>query len=193
MPLPRSTIRPLIAVDGRTVPIHRKAARRHGCRLRELEMRKLTSKEQQELSRRREGFKAFLAERMPVLADFMQSLELSDPALVLVDAATFLAPLENWMKAQVVQAEDRVWILTRLGYFIGEYLIQRRGGCWFLNELPDSKYFGKYVVGRFARARNSNAMVDPFVVANAYLADRATVKLSAVLGQVEHEIEGSGS
>jgi len=156
-------------------------------------MRTLTLEERQELSRRREGFEAFLAERMPVLADFMQSLELPDPALVLVDATAFLAPLENWMKAQVVQTEDRVWILTRLGYFIGEYLIQRRGGCWFLNELPDSKYFGRYVVGRFAHARNSSAMVDPFVVANAYLADRPNVTLSGVLDEVEEEIERAGS
>jgi hypothetical protein len=153
-------------------------------------MRTLTIEEERELAGRREKFKAFLAERLPVLTEFMQFLQLRDASLVLVTAEKFLSPLEHWMKAQVVQTEDRVWILTRLGYFIGEYLVQRHGGCWFLNELPHSRYFGRYVVGRFCNAQNENAMVDPFVVADAYLAERPGVTLSGLLAEVEDEILG---
>jgi hypothetical protein len=151
-------------------------------------MRKLTENERAEVSCRRAGFDRFLEERMPVLKDFMDRLELPNPAMVLVEAERYLAPLDQWIKDQVVSPDDRIWILTRLGYFIGEFLVQRLGGHWFLNDIPDSRFFGRYVVGRFHRITNSNAMVDPFQVAEAFLHELPGRSLSHILAQVESEL-----
>lgn len=151
-------------------------------------MRELTLDENENLDRRRKGFDSFLEERMPVLTDFMQRLELPNAALVLVDADKYLPALDQWLKDQVIEPADKTWLLTRLGYFVGEYLVQRLGGCWFLNEAADSRYFAHYVVGRFVRASNANAMVDPFAVADACIAEPPGRSLLRLLTSVEKEI-----
>jgi hypothetical protein len=95
------------------------------------------------------------------------------------------------MRHQRVDPEDRVWTLTRLGYFIGELLIQRLGGCWFLNEIPDSRSFLRYVVGRFTSIRNPHAMSDPFFVADVFLSEPTGRSLSYTVDQVVGELRNS--
>lgn len=151
-------------------------------------MRELTQNEQGERNRRRAGMDAFLAGRMPVLSEFAQRLELRDPPLIGADPERYLPSIDAYMKDQVVGPEDRVWILTRLGYLIGEILVQRLSGSWFLNDIPDSRYFLRYVVGRFAALPNPAAMLDPFQVADAYLSQPPGRSLSAIVKQVEEEL-----
>ena len=154
-------------------------------------MRDLTEHEQDERDRRRAGIDAFLAERMPVLSDFAQRLKLRDAPMIVADPGRFLPSIDAYLKDQVVTPEDRVWILTRLGYLIGEALVQRLSGSWFLNETPDSRYFLRYVVGRFAGAANPAAMVDPFQVADACLSQPPGRSLSDTVRQVEDELRRS--
>jgi len=151
-------------------------------------MRTLTDKEQAEISHRQADFDNFLDERMPVLCDFIQQLGLPDAPLVLSEADRFMPPIDRWLTDQVVTSDDRTWILTRLGYFIGEYLVQRYAGHWFLNKIPDSRFFGRYVVGQFVKVTNQNAMVDPFAVADAYLLEPPGRSLSRVLGDVDNDL-----
>lgn len=151
-------------------------------------MRKPTPEEIQILDRRSKGFATFLDERLPVMLDFIERLGLPDAAMVLVEADKFLPALDAWLKDQTIDPADKVWILTRIGYFVGEYLVQRLRGYWFLNDVPDSQYFARYVVGRFARASNRNAMVDPFAVADAYVSELPGRSLSRLLAAVEMEI-----
>ena len=110
-------------------------------------MRNLSETEQADLSRRRTQFDSFLEERMPVLTDFIERLELPNAPMVLVEADTYLPAVSQFMESQELAAEDRAWILTRVGYFVGELLVQKYGGCWYLNETPDTRYFLRYVVG----------------------------------------------
>jgi hypothetical protein len=63
-------------------------------------------------------------------------------------------------------------LITRLGYFVGEYCVQKYSGCWFVDDLGGSRYFGRYVAGRFASVANESAMVDPFLVAQEYVDTR---------------------
>jgi hypothetical protein len=154
-------------------------------------MRELTDNERAEQDHRRAAFNRFLEERVQVLADFVERLELPNPSMVLVDAERYLPSVDGFMKNQAVLPEDRVWILTRLGYFIGDLLIQRFGGGWFLNEIPDSRYFLRYVVGKFTRVPNRNAMVDPFYVADLYLAEPPGRSLTIAVNEVVNELQQS--
>lgn len=150
--------------------------------------RRLTSSERKLLADREAEFDEFLEDRMPVLAEFMEALGLPDPPMVLVEAERYLPPLDLWLKDQDIKADDETWLLTRIGYFIGEYLVQRLGGCWFLNDVPDSKYFARYVVGEFAETPNRNAMVDPFDIASVFIAEPRGRSLSQLVNSVETEI-----
>jgi hypothetical protein len=151
-------------------------------------MRELTQEEKARRERRQAAFQTFFEESRPVLVDFMRKLELLEPHLVLVDAARFLAPVDDWMKKQAIQQEDRVWIVTRLGYFIGELLNQSLGGYWFLDEELDSPYFLHYVVGRFAHLSNEKARVSPFALADQYASEPPGRSLSSILAKVEEEL-----
>ena len=110
-------------------------------------MRDLSDEQRALLARRLADFDSFFRERMPVLVDFIQRLQLPEPHFVLREADRYIAPVDAWMKNQSIDQDDRIWLLTRLGYFIGELLIQRYSGHWFVDEDPDSPYFAHYYPG----------------------------------------------
>jgi hypothetical protein len=141
------------------------------------------------LAKRRDGFEQFIAERMPVLSEFMASLELPEPEFVLVDAESFLAPLDQWLAKQTIDKVDRDWLLTRVGYYVGEYLVQQLAGCWLLCEAPDSPLFGHYVVGQFGKVDNPRALADPFEAATVLVDQPRGRSLTAVIEQVVREIQ----
>jgi len=151
-------------------------------------LRELTEDERETLARRREGFDGFVAERMPVLADFAKGLALDEPAMIVADPQRYLPAIDAFMRSQTILEEDRFWILTRIGYFVGEVLVQRLGGCWLLNEVPDTRSFLRYVVGSFARVENPNAMVDPFQAVFPFLIEPVGRDLTGLLAQVEAEL-----
>jgi hypothetical protein len=128
---------------------------------------------------------------MPVLTEFIALLGMPNPHMVLMEAQQYLPAVDSYMKRQTVAPEDRIWILTRLGYFIGELLVQRFAGCWFLDEIPDSRYFLRYVVGRFARIPNPNAMVEPFYTADVYLSQLPEQSLTGIIDKVVNELANS--
>ena len=153
----------------------------------EIAMRELTETEKTELGRRKAQFDAFLEERMPVLVDFAENLELPDAPSVLVEAKAFLSAISQYMENQRIGPDDRVWIITRVGYFVGEWFVQMHGGCWFLNETPDTRYFLRYVVGKFSSIRNQNAMIDPFLIAETFVDSNCPRSLLTLVAQVESE------
>ena len=55
-------------------------------------------------------------------------------------------------------------------YLIGEYLIEKKGGYWFLQTDKESDFFLAYVVGDFDNEK-PEIIVDPGEVA-AYLVDK---------------------
>lgn len=152
-------------------------------------MRELTEDERRKRDRRRAAFDEFLAARMPVLADFADRLGLQQPAMIVADPSAFLPAISTYLTQQAVSPEDRLWILERLGYYFGELLVQQFAGRWLIDEVPDSRYFLRYVVGGFRRLRNPAAMIDPFEVADAYLSTPPGRDMQALLDDVFRELE----
>lgn len=151
-------------------------------------MRKLSAGERLEIERRTASFDPFFEELMPVLTDFVERLEILDSPMVVAEPDRFVLPVDVFMKEQVIESEDRAWIVIRIGYLIGECLVQQFGGCWYVNDVPDSRYFARYVVGRFARIKNQNACVDPIAVADAYVSEPPGRSLVATLRKIEDEL-----
>lgn len=153
-------------------------------------MRELTAQERQLLEERKARFESFLEEMMPVLGDFAESLGLADPHMIAQDPDAFVPPIGQFMRDQVVEADDCTWIVTRLGYFIGVVLNRRLAGCWMLNEWPDTCHFLRYVVGQFSGSTRVNAMVDPFAVARAFVSLPPGRNLAELLRDVEAGCRG---
>jgi hypothetical protein len=153
--------------------------------------RELTHEESNLLEGRRRGFEELVAERVSVLTDFAGALELPCPTMILNDPDSYLPAVDEFVRNQVVYEDDRVWIVTRLGYLIGEVLVQRLDGCWMPNDIPDTRYFARAVVGSFASATNSSAMADPFEAAIAFVAEPPGRSLSKLVAEVEDELRNA--
>lgn len=140
------------------------------------------------LAARQAEFDRFLAERAPALTKFAAALKLDDPAQIVSAPDRCLPAIDEFVQEQVVQADDRFWIMAMLGYFIGDVLVQRLDGRWFLNDNPHSANFAHYVVGEFARVKNPKANLDPAGVANLLLGEPAGRSLTRIIADAEREL-----
>jgi hypothetical protein len=143
------------------------------------------------LEKRKAGFDAFYLALMPTLADFAEKMGINPAHEVLKDAKQFVSYLDGALQnLPVADDQDRAWLLTRMGYFIGEYFVQQYRGCWYVNEIPDSRYFGRYVVGRFFSLNNATLMLDPFEVAQVCVDSPIPRQLNMLLKDVDLELKG---
>jgi hypothetical protein len=154
-------------------------------------MRELTEDERQLLARRRESFEAMLAERFPALAAFAESLSLPNPPMIVADPESYRAAIDEWLARQSVGEDDRAWATARLGYYIGEWLIQKFGDYWHLNDTLDTRYFGCVIVTGFSRAANHAAQVEPFLAASEFLREPLGRSLTALLNEISVELSTS--
>ena len=127
----------------------------------------MTAKEKLELEKRKNGFDAFRKERMPILHGFAEILGCENPHEILIAPEKFLYYIDGYMEMQDVTNANRTWLLTRIGYFIGEFLISKFGGCWMVDEGVGSKTFARYVVGEFEG--EAEKVIDPFFFAQTYV------------------------
>ncbi|MBC3300068.1 hypothetical protein H0Z09_02925 [Pseudomonas sp. SWRI18] len=120
------------------------------------------------LARRVAEFPAFRSERLPVLHKFCESLGFDQPHEVLLEPKKILFQLDSRFQNADINEEDQVWFVTRIGYYIGEYLTSLFGGYWLLDEDLSSSSFARYVVGDFSTAGVKINIVDPFEIAQRY-------------------------
>jgi len=145
------------------------------------------SKEEQDLiQRRREGIDTFLNERMPILKGFMEDLGYEEPYLVLLQAERFIPSLSDYLHNQLINKEDKNWIITVIGYFIGEVFAQKYNGVWFLNEDSNSNTFGRYLVGGLQNAGNTS--IDSFEIAYNYINQKENRNLALTIENIEKQI-----
>ncbi len=131
-------------------------------------MRDLTAAEKAKLKRRKIEFTAFREERMPILHKFAEILGCPESHEILIMPEKFLPYISKYMEGQFVQGDNRTWILTRIGYFIGELLVSKFDGCWMVDERVDSDTFSHYVIGEFV-GMDPEKVIDPFLLAKIYV------------------------
>jgi hypothetical protein len=152
-------------------------------------MATLTPEQQQTLSRRRAAFDTYFAESMPALANLIGSIGAPDPTLVVNEPGSYIALLDDWLRTAAFNVppapQDRVWLISRLGYFIGYVLTERHGGYWFVDEQPESRWFGCYVVGQFQDFPNGR--VDPNYVAAQFVDHRSHSSLEHLFAALDAE------
>jgi hypothetical protein len=136
------------------------------------------------------GFNEFYECLVPALVDFIEKMGVTPAHQVLKHAAQYVPYLERSLENMVVKdEEDRMWLLIRMGYFIGEYFAQQYGGCWYVNDLPGSRYFSRYVVGKFSKWNHPTLMIDPFEVSKIYVETPVPRRLENLLKEVERELK----
>ena len=141
------------------------------------------------LKRRQDQFENFHNELIPSLVYFAKRPGIEPAHEILNHACAFKEPIDAALQSLAVEDNaDRIWLISRVGYFIGEYFAQKFGGHWFVNDIEGSKFFTRYVVGRFTARVRPNAMIDPFDAAQACVDRPIPRSLDSVLNGIEHDL-----
>ena len=141
------------------------------------------------LERRKAGFEEFYDSMLDSLVDFIEKMGIGQAHEVLKKAELFVPDLGRALeRMEVCDDEDRIWLLARVGFFLGEYFAQRHDGCWYVNEIPGSRYFAQYVVGQFSRLGHPHAMIDPFQASQVYVDTPVPRDLKKLIAEVEVEL-----
>ncbi len=147
----------------------------------------MTKQQQDQLDQKIEKFDAFLEERMSVLTEFFELIQVEDPAGVLVEARNYMGIFDAFMQDQEVSPESRTWILTVTGYLLGEYFVQEFSGSWYVQEDSQSRYFAHYVVGNFS-GMNEAICIDPFEMAITFVDSPAPRSIPDLILEVGAEM-----
>lgn len=95
----------------------------------------MTTEQMQLLDRRKRDFPVFYEQLIPSLVDFVSKMGINPAHEVLNNAPMFVPLLSTALRnLDVIDEEDKAWLLARLGYFIGEYFTQKYSGAWYPNE-----------------------------------------------------------
>lgn len=141
------------------------------------------------IEKRKGEFEDFYKGLIPSLVEFVDRLGVKPAHEVLNQAMQFAPHLNAALRdLQVSDEQDRIWLLTRVAYFVGEYFAQKHGGCWYVNDIEGSRYFGRYVVGRFPSFQKPTLMLDPFELAQAYVDTPPPRNLEDLLAEVDSEL-----
>jgi hypothetical protein len=142
------------------------------------------------IQKRKGEFEDFYKGLIPALVEFVDRLGVQPAHEVLNQPVAFAPHLEKALKDIKAEGdEDRIWLLTRVGYFVGEYFAEKYGGSWYVNEIEGSQSVGRYVVGRFAALKNLGSMLDPFEVAKVFVDTPPPRDLQQLLSEVDVELQ----
>ena len=117
-----------------------------------------------DIEERKKLFEAFRSERLPVLHEFSTNLGFENPHEILLLPEKYLGALDEWLSGQEITEENKIWLATRIGYYLGEYFVAKYDGSWSVCEVENSKYYGHYVVGEFTEFKD-NAIFNPIEAA----------------------------
>lgn len=141
------------------------------------------------IQERRANLEQFSKESYPVIIDFAERLEHNDPSSILLDQevmSLFVGTVAEFMRAEPVDEETGLWISVRIGYLIGEYLIQKYEGHWGVNLNKNSPQYGHYVVFALSPKNKEKAYpVDPFEAANEFVNQAPDRDLISLVDEIE--------
>ncbi|MCH2044287.1 MAG: hypothetical protein MK212_09080 [Saprospiraceae bacterium] len=135
----------------------------------------------------------FVNESFAVNTDFASRLGLENPFEILMNFESLkdfmFTTVHNFMKHQKITSEDRVWMITRLGYLLGEYFKEKYAGYWTVNEAPDSPQYGHYVIHAKSPSGNAHYPINVFGAATELVEQEDERDLIQLVTEIEAVIQ----
>ena len=153
------------------------------------------SPEQVELLKRRcDAFPAFVADSPVAAADFIRSILRVDAAPYLADFDLFIDSIDEMVGHVVLDEGGRSFLVTRLLYFVAEYLIRRYRASWQVDAVPFSRTFGQYVIDIPLDDKSLGTLrISPYAVATDYVRRDPPRSLRTALTSLAKQIEHASS
>jgi hypothetical protein len=145
------------------------------------------------IEKRKSELENFVKESFPVSVDFAGRLGLSNPHEILMDfncLKNFIfSTVNDFMKSQTIEPDDRVWIITRIGYLLGEYFKGKYSGYWAVNENKDSVQYGHYVIFAASPTANVTYPIDVLGAAATFVDQHPERNLVNLIKEIEEAIK----
>lgn len=136
--------------------------------------------------RRVDQFDSFYNDVIGALVEFIGDMGISPAHEVLNNAPKFVSSLSDALSRAVVEGEeDRVWLISRVGYFVGEYFSQKFRGGWRVCPDVDSAMYARYVVCDFELDEWRGRMIDPFEVSRHFVDRMGDVRFEDFLSSIK--------
>jgi hypothetical protein len=135
-------------------------------------MRPLTHEERATLNRRNDAFPAVIADIPRFITELAAGVGFPELGLHMDRYDELLVRVDEALRDLDVESLEEgryLWLLTRIGYFVGELLAQRYHGHWMLQTDPGADFFLRYVVDGFEPPSKTRAIVDPMHLAENVL------------------------
>jgi len=126
--------------------------------------RELTPQEQEIVNDKLQLFPKFLSDVNPGIHRLMKQV-IDHPEPYLYDLEKFLPVLEDWLRDLDLSSVPRSswpWLELHIGYVYGTLLACLFDPTWQVCQDPDSKFFGRFVLGQFKHGVKKGLIVDPF-------------------------------
>lgn len=141
------------------------------------------------LAERQASFREFEADRLPVLIDFIGKIGIEPSRHVASDPAAYLPHLGKVLATiQCDNHRERRILSARVAEYVGEYFAQRLMGTWYVDDVPESPTFARYVVGRFHAIPGSPVCIDPFEAGMKFASLPRPRDLAQLIADVKREL-----
>ncbi len=140
------------------------------------------------IEKRKQNLDSFVNQGYDIIVDFAGMLQLEKPFEVLKDPAAIermINVIHDLIKDELIEDEDRIWLMTGVGYTMGESLIQRYQGYWNVNENESSDQYGRFVVFATAPAGDKHYPIDILEAAKELIDTPAPRDLKKLLTEIE--------
>ena len=135
------------------------------------------------LNERRSLFDKFLLECNPVLFDFASLLELNAPEGIIYEPDVYFEVIDEYLTNQIIEYEDRPWLLVRLVYLFAIILNNRVNTRWVLESKVKSSNYGRFIL-RIHTASGLSTDVDLFSILQKYVGEPSGRSLRKYLDEV---------
>lgn len=131
-------------------------------------MRPLTNEERATMNRRNDDFPEVMADIPRMIKELADGVGLPGTGSPMERFDELLARVDEAIRDLDIQSLDEeayLWLLTRLGFFAGEFLARRHQGHWMLQTDPNADFFLRYIISGFEEPLGGNTSVDPMHLA----------------------------
>lgn len=136
------------------------------------------------LAKRREAFPQLVSDSAIVAESLIRSVCAAEPQPFLDNFELFVPAIDELFGDRTISPEDAERVRLPLFYFVAELWIRTRGGTWVIDDLPDSRHFGQFMVDVPGSEPDSILRLSPYHLVQGYLTAPAPRSLRTALASI---------
>jgi len=147
-------------------------------------MSELSDDQRALLAKRREAFPQLVEDSAIVAESLIRSVCAAEPEPFLANFELFVPAIDEIFGDKEITPDDIERVRLPLFYFVAELWIRTRGGAWIIDELPESRHFGQFMIDIPGTEPGRLLRLSPFHLVHGYLTAPAPRSLRSALASL---------